>query len=843
MKKLISFLVILLLPFLVKAQDPQPVYGDYIYPGSVLFDNGLYIPVRDTTGFAPYRVGALVILPQDTVGHPATPPIRFWNGNYWGSIVGGAGNIYFGNNGVHLAGNTFQLGDSLNHNTDIKTKGYAFSLNGTVKAAPLFRLSNDKQEIGFTELDSTESGYIYVPNGKQGEFRFYAKGVPVGMLKQGSFQLNDSSLNNYFSSGKDFLTLTGSTGSAYAEVSPGSTILSTTSGSPYAVFNNLFAQLPPLANTNASKYLSVDATGKLFLNTPSGITALDSLRYDPSTGIFYGRYTTGGEFPVPTGLVDSLKYRAKLDTGQAQYLAIFKTDSAIGISDIRYSPSPRPEFHGLKEYIIGSKPFTTRSAKLMITDTMVVDSGYHSIGDYSYVTQSASTSGGSAFAVMDIATVFGGSKNWSHLYGVQSRPTFSGSGNITDFYALQALLQHTGTGVLTNGVSLMVEDIVGSGPTTNQFGVYIRPQTKGINKWAIYSPGNTVSYIAGNVGIGVTNPTVPLAVSGAVTAGSITSSGIVTVTGTAPQITFSETDNTAPLLRLLFNDSTFFVDRSRDNMNLFSIRTRDAFASFTGPVQSNHSFTVNSAAPFFRFKNTSLSNKDYRIVSETGDLSFQKMNTDSTNIANILTLKNTGAVTIATSPVIGSTSDTILVRGASGDIKGLTTASFVLSGSTAYVSNQTATDKAESFRISGSGIWNASPYTSSIRSNLISSNYRAGFNTETNGSYNYAISSAPTASPVFRWLFKQTTAVDYTVDTDELMRLTGAGNLGVGNNAPTARGDFSSSTGYNQLRLRTSYTPTSSADANGNTGDVSWDANYIYIKTAAGWKRSALTTF
>ena len=40
-----------------------------------------------------------------------------------------------------------------------------------------------------------------------------------------------------------------------------------------------------------------------------------------------------------------------------------------------------------------------------------------------------------------------------------------------------------------------------------------------------------------------------------------------------------------------------------------------------------------------------------------------------------------------------------------------------------------------------------------------------------------------------------------------------------------------------------SYTPTSTADALGATGDFAWDTNYIYIKTSAGWKRSALSTF
>lgn len=51
------------------------------------------------------------------------------------------------------------------------------------------------------------------------------------------------------------------------------------------------------------------------------------------------------------------------------------------------------------------------------------------------------------------------------------------------------------------------------------------------------------------------------------------------------------------------------------------------------------------------------------------------------------------------------------------------------------------------------------------------------------------------------------------------------------------------STGYNQLNLATTYTPTGTADALGNTGDTAWDANYFYIKTAAGWKRAALSTF
>ena len=70
-----------------------------------------------------------------------------------------------------------------------------------------------------------------------------------------------------------------------------------------------------------------------------------------------------------------------------------------------------------------------------------------------------------------------------------------------------------------------------------------------------------------------------------------------------------------------------------------------------------------------------------------------------------------------------------------------------------------------------------------------------------------------------------------------------SGNVGIGTDTPTARLDANGATGYNQLRMRASYTPTGTADANGNTGDIAWDASYVYVKTGSGWKRAALSTF
>ena len=70
------------------------------------------------------------------------------------------------------------------------------------------------------------------------------------------------------------------------------------------------------------------------------------------------------------------------------------------------------------------------------------------------------------------------------------------------------------------------------------------------------------------------------------------------------------------------------------------------------------------------------------------------------------------------------------------------------------------------------------------------------------------------------------------------------GNFLIGSTTgSTSRLDITGSNGFSQLRLRTQYTPTSSSDSNGNTGDIAVDDNYFYYKTSTGWKRSALSTF
>ena len=73
----------------------------------------------------------------------------------------------------------------------------------------------------------------------------------------------------------------------------------------------------------------------------------------------------------------------------------------------------------------------------------------------------------------------------------------------------------------------------------------------------------------------------------------------------------------------------------------------------------------------------------------------------------------------------------------------------------------------------------------------------------------------------------------------EALHITTSARVGILTTSPTTALDINS----DRIRIRSTYTPTDTSDSNGNTGDITYDNNYIYIKTSAGWKRTALSTF
>ena len=71
------------------------------------------------------------------------------------------------------------------------------------------------------------------------------------------------------------------------------------------------------------------------------------------------------------------------------------------------------------------------------------------------------------------------------------------------------------------------------------------------------------------------------------------------------------------------------------------------------------------------------------------------------------------------------------------------------------------------------------------------------------------------------------------------MYINTSGNVGIGTSSPTTLLDVNADT----IRVRTARTPAS-ASATGATGEICWDASYIYVCTATNtWKRTAISTW
>jgi hypothetical protein len=66
-----------------------------------------------------------------------------------------------------------------------------------------------------------------------------------------------------------------------------------------------------------------------------------------------------------------------------------------------------------------------------------------------------------------------------------------------------------------------------------------------------------------------------------------------------------------------------------------------------------------------------------------------------------------------------------------------------------------------------------------------------------------------------------------------------AGVWQFGDGAANANGTVKAS----RFNFSATVTPSGSADAQGSTGDLRYDDSYLYVKTSAGWKRTALSTF
>ena len=72
-----------------------------------------------------------------------------------------------------------------------------------------------------------------------------------------------------------------------------------------------------------------------------------------------------------------------------------------------------------------------------------------------------------------------------------------------------------------------------------------------------------------------------------------------------------------------------------------------------------------------------------------------------------------------------------------------------------------------------------------------------------------------------------------------LLTTQGTGNVGIGTGAPDSKVHISG-TAMQQLRMETAGGPSSAGDTSGRIGDMAYDDDFFYIKTASGWGRVQL---
>ena len=83
------------------------------------------------------------------------------------------------------------------------------------------------------------------------------------------------------------------------------------------------------------------------------------------------------------------------------------------------------------------------------------------------------------------------------------------------------------------------------------------------------------------------------------------------------------------------------------------------------------------------------------------------------------------------------------------------------------------------------------------------------------------------------------TKISFNIDGSNKASINSDGDLGVGTTAQTSKVHVDG-TAMRQLRMGTAGCPSSNTDTSGAVGDMAYDDNYFYIKTASGWGRVQL---
>lgn len=109
----------------------------------------------------------------------------------------------------------------------------------------------------------------------------------------------------------------------------------------------------------------------------------------------------------------------------------------------------------------------------------------HAFEDWTTIATTSET--GQGYSSFDAKVTMTNTAPQSHLVGYQSRNTYAGSGGLVDyFHGYDVSLTHSGTGTVNKAKGLHISELLGSGPVTNNYGIYMDGNLRGTNAWSIY---------------------------------------------------------------------------------------------------------------------------------------------------------------------------------------------------------------------------------------------------------------------------------------------------------------------------------------------------------------------
>lgn len=117
------------------------------------------------------------------------------------------------------------------------------------------------------------------------------------------------------------------------------------------------------------------------------------------------------------------------------------------------------------------------------------------IRDQSTVNSSADNA---MFCSFDAQVGVQGTTNYDHIASHQDRIDYQGSGSLASAYGYLSWPNHVGSGTLIARYGAKINDVSGTGPITNNYGIYVSALSRGANNYAIFVENN-LSHFGGIV--------------------------------------------------------------------------------------------------------------------------------------------------------------------------------------------------------------------------------------------------------------------------------------------------------------------------------------------------------